>query len=47
MFGAFIMLLATGTFSSIAYGVGKIHGYDKWDRENEEFQKGLNKRDGI
>jgi len=39
--------MAAGTLAvgSVFYGIGRIHGYDKWDKENEEFQKGLNKRD--
>jgi hypothetical protein len=39
LFGAtFVGLLFVG---SLGYGIGKIHGYDKWDQENEVFQKGL------
>lgn len=26
---------------AIGYGIGTIHGYDKWDREHESFQNGV------
>lgn len=43
MLGGILILTIMGTFSTFAYGIGKLHGYDKWDRENEGFQKGLKK----
>jgi hypothetical protein len=38
-----LMAATTAMISTITYGIGKMNGYDKWDRENESFQKGLNK----
>ena len=43
MLGGLIMLVCTGVFSTLTYGIGKIHGYDLCDKENEAFQKGLKK----
>jgi hypothetical protein len=39
MFGGLIMIVATGIVGAISYGVGKVAGYDKWDKENEKWQQ--------
>lgn len=41
MIGGLILVFCLGTTSVISYGIGKLHGYDQWDKENEGFQNGL------
>jgi len=41
MLAGLIMLIGTGIVSTLTYGVGRLHGYDKWDKDNAAFQKGI------
>lgn len=45
MIGGLLVTFCAFVLSTVTYGIGRIHGYDQWDKENEIFQKGLNKRD--
>ena len=43
MISSVLVLVGLGCVTFTAYGIGQLHGYDKWDKENESFQKGLKK----
>jgi hypothetical protein len=34
-----LVLLGIGMVSLVSYQIGKMRGWDQWDKENEEFQK--------
>lgn len=49
MFGSLAVLVGLVAVTFTSYGIGQLHGYDRWDKENEAFQNGLKegKKNGI
>ena len=39
MFTGLVMVAGSLFIGALGFGLGTIHGYDKWDKENEAFQR--------